>query len=1182
MNIVTTCLFVVCCLFLFTSTSVAQYDKWYFGDRVMITTDPDKARSGCLSTSEGTAVYETPIYNPTNKEYYSLITDGVTVFDQQCRVIQNGSGLMGHASSTQSAAITPYPGDTSRYIIFTAGAGPYVPFGNNIGIRYSVVEFKPNPRVTLKNITLLDTATEKLVATVHCNKRDFWVLAHGWGDNKFYAWLVNSSGVASEPVVSAVGAVHSRARPEYTVGQMKISPNGRKIAVVTNNMNRVQLLDFDNSTGVVSNPIDLPAATTGMYAGEYGEYGASFSPNNTRLYISGITGHKKVQLSQFTITGTPEQIVASEQIIFSTPFESSGGYITALQLAAVRNNHRLEGRIYCVRMNSRYLGVIMQPDLEGLACNYIHDGYDLDPFRNMMGLPNCIDAYFNIGESCSIPRAQTNGVPLVVCQGSGVNFYDASLDRPTSWKWLFPGGTPSSSTERDPTGICYDKPGTYDVTLIATNEYGSDTALLRNYVTVKPRPIADAGSDRTLCKGSSIQLQASGGSTYEWTPATGLSDPRSASPVASPEVTTEYIVKVSDKDCENYDTVLVTVLDQLVAIEGEYRVCRGDTVWHDAGVDGMVATYRWEPETGVSDPAARRPTIVANETTRYRVIVAGEHSCSDTAVVVITVLPKPDIDAGENMLVCRGATVLLEASGSPGTYVWEPKAGLSDHTSRTPSAAPETTTTYRVTVTDGNGCHATDSVTIFVEARAQVDAGEDRTICLGRSVRLEAVGTATQYRWEPAEGLDDPFSATPVASPMVTTTYRVTSIGVDGCTGTDEVTVSVLPLPVLHTNTEHEICEGNGAILSVQGSEGDITWEPSAGVSDIHSRTPFVSPQSTTVYTVTLVNSDGCSTTASIRVIVLPKPTVTAGRDTIVCSGNESILSAVGGIGTYRWEPAGTVVFPDRPVSIARPQKTTMYTVTYTDEQGCAATDSMLVQVEELADIQAVLPAIDGPVGMEDFRVPIVLRVSSTITTPVPVSVRFTVSYDRRIVEWTGISNGTITKSSLGGDDGILLVTIDNITPVAGETVIAELIGTPLLAKEDFTVLDMEELTMTPPPACGSLSGVDGSVQVVGVCFAQNIRRFEIPRIDVTPNPASDILEIRIHNTNGVTPLVQFLTLWGEVVPVHSAGMRSSTAIAEAGTSVAAFDVSSLVNGIYYVAVEVDGIRFVQPVCIVK
>ncbi|MBS1658676.1 MAG: T9SS type A sorting domain-containing protein [Bacteroidetes bacterium] len=75
-----------------------------------------------------------------------------------------------------------------------------------------------------------------------------------------------------------------------------------------------------------------------------------------------------------------------------------------------------------------------------------------------------------------------------LCEKYCNDFLDQSTNNPTSWQWIFPGGTPSSSTDQNPTNICYNEPGAYDVTLITTNANGSDTLTLHDYITVYPTP----------------------------------------------------------------------------------------------------------------------------------------------------------------------------------------------------------------------------------------------------------------------------------------------------------------------------------------------------------------------------------------------------------------------------------------------------------------------------------------------------------------------------------------------------------------------------------------------------------------------------------------------------------------------------------------------------------------------
>jgi PKD repeat protein len=81
------------------------------------------------------------------------------------------------------------------------------------------------------------------------------------------------------------------------------------------------------------------------------------------------------------------------------------------------------------------------------------------------------------------PTANFTGNPTVLCAGGIVNFTDQSTNNPTSWNWSFPGGTPSSSTQQNPT-VVYNTPGTYSVSLTVSNGSGSNTQTKNNYITV--------------------------------------------------------------------------------------------------------------------------------------------------------------------------------------------------------------------------------------------------------------------------------------------------------------------------------------------------------------------------------------------------------------------------------------------------------------------------------------------------------------------------------------------------------------------------------------------------------------------------------------------------------------------------------------------------------------------------
>jgi len=98
-----------------------------------------------------------------------------------------------------------------------------------------------------------------------------------------------------------------------------------------------------------------------------------------------------------------------------------------------------------------------------------------------------------------------------VCEKFCINFYDSSQNNPTAWQWIFPGGTPSSSTDQNPVSICYQSPGVFDVTLITTNANGTDTLTMPNYITVNPTPpfptITQVGYTLTSSPAYSYQWQ---------------------------------------------------------------------------------------------------------------------------------------------------------------------------------------------------------------------------------------------------------------------------------------------------------------------------------------------------------------------------------------------------------------------------------------------------------------------------------------------------------------------------------------------------------------------------------------------------------------------------------------------------------------------------------------------------
>src|SRR4030095_411091 len=138
---------------------------------------------------------------------------------------------------------------------------------------------------------------------------------------------------------------------------------------------------------------------------------------------------------------------------------------------------------YLAINNGYYLCVINDPNILGTACNFANSAVFLNNRQSGIGLPSTIVKPSPAQAAVSFGAATTQ-----LCQKFCTGFTDSSTNNPQSWQWLFPGGTPSSSTDQNPSQICYQVPGVYDVTLITTNASGSDTLTLIDYITVYQTP----------------------------------------------------------------------------------------------------------------------------------------------------------------------------------------------------------------------------------------------------------------------------------------------------------------------------------------------------------------------------------------------------------------------------------------------------------------------------------------------------------------------------------------------------------------------------------------------------------------------------------------------------------------------------------------------------------------------
>jgi gliding motility-associated-like protein len=315
----------------------------------------------------------------------------------------------------------------------------------------------------------------------------------------------------------------------------------------------------------------------------------------------------------------------------------------------------------------------------------------------------------------------------------------------------------------------------------------------------------------------------------------------------TPTSTATYTVTGIDANgCEGMDSVTITVLPAPVVLAQQAPtgpICEGESVALSAS---GALSYVWNP----GGPGASI-IVTPGATTSYLVTGTDANGCTDTATIVVTIHPLPNVDLGPDRDLCVGQQAQLAATGAS-SYLWS-----TGETTSSINVQPTTTTSYSVIGTDLNGCSSSDTVTVNVHPLPVVDAGQDQNICEGDNITLSATG-ASSYLWTPGGN-----GQSIIVAPTSTTTYLVSGTDTWGCEDDDDVTVNVFADPIVSAMPS-EICAGEQALLTASGAI-TYTWQPGGMTGDSVTVTPLI----TTTYTVTGMDAHGCENASTVVVTVL-------------------------------------------------------------------------------------------------------------------------------------------------------------------------------------------------------------------------------------------------------------------------------------------------------------------------
>ncbi len=354
-----------------------------------------------------------------------------------------------------------------------------------------------------------------------------------------------------------------------------------------------------------------------------------------------------------------------------------------------------------------------------------------------------------------------------------------------------------------------------------------------------------------------------------------------------------------------------------------WSVCSGNSAILTAT---GAASYIWNPNNvfnGVS--------FIPNSTTTYTVIGTSVSGCTSSVVKTLTVNATPTITVVGTNPICYGDTSNFSVSGAS-TYSWS-----IGTTSSIVALSPTTTTNYTVFGTSINNCSsATTTIVLTVNPLPTVSVNNSSLLCSGVPFTLTASG-ASNYTWS--------GSSNTVANSIVTATnssvsYTLFGASNSGCTNSTVATVSVNPLPIVLINSSsNTICAGSTVTLSVSGASSYV-WDNTSTLTSI-----FVSPNTTTAYSVVGVDGNGCSNSASHSVVVNSNPTVSIVGSNIICLGESSTLT-VNGADTYTWSNGSNFTN-----IVITPTSNITYSVIGVDNNNCHNSAAITVSVSECVGV---------------------------------------------------------------------------------------------------------------------------------------------------------------------------------------------------------------------------------------
>jgi gliding motility-associated-like protein len=805
--------FVMCVLF---ARAQREADNWLFGNwcRLNFTAGAPAASRSPTILDAGTACMS----NPSGELLY--YSNGFYVYDRLHQIMPHGilSGLpRGYG---QPVLTVPRPGSDSIYYLFyieNTQAHNYEP-----KLCYAIINMRLRNGlgdVEIRDQPLLgDSVCLKLTASLHCNKKDVWLIGHLKNSNKYFSLLITSTGITTTPIYST-GVPVDESNKENGNGYMKVAPLGNKIAAAfMGDKDLIEVSDFNSQTGEILSPKIISTHPGWTFAlpgiGGTGPFGIEFSPTGKYLYVSatyntsdiGGTGSSNLFYQFNASAADAPSIQASKIILDSASFQNE--MFKGVQLAN-------DGKIY-VSNNSNFLHAVNNPDASGQACNFIRRSINtgLGTSTNY-DLPVFLQSYLRY-PVIATGNCSFQNISFIINNVTGFNNIIWDFGDPAS-------GSANSSSSFAPTHI-YTNPGVYTATAVLINANGCGADTIRKLVHAGPFKVF-LGADTTICAGDTLRLKvAIPMATNTWSDQSGDTILKITSAGA-------YWVNVHLGECTATDTIVVAV-DQppSFSLGNDTAICTGHTLALGPSSQQQDWLYAWSTGAITPDISVR---IAAN----YWLRITDAYHCTSIDTVVIQNRTPPVFSLGSDTSLCQQTLVLVAGAAGANNFLWN----TGSHSS---SISVTGSGTYWAEAVN-QGCAYRDSINVNFKPYPIVNLGPDTTLCSGQSLQLHSTGSSTIWTWQDGSSGE---------------TYTATLPGLysakenrDGCVSGDTIIVKFAGVPKFSFETGLTVCVGQQLVLRPlpDGVDG-MSYQWSTGSSQ-----PFIQVDTPGLYSLKMVNRCG-------------------------------------------------------------------------------------------------------------------------------------------------------------------------------------------------------------------------------------------------------------------------------------------------------------------------------------